>query len=109
MILFILCLTLIFLGILYYLYKNNTKLTQEIELLREVLSVKETTITNLEASRVSVKDVIENFSSHEKVMHLLDKGLGRDAIAKQLDIPLNKVELMIKFDKIKKDKKSVSK
>jgi hypothetical protein len=64
---------------------------------------KDKTIENLQASRVAVKDVIENFSKHADVMALVEEGRSVEEIADTLGIPVNKVELIIKFDKIKKD------
>jgi len=83
---------------------SNSKLKKELKVLKEVLAVKDTTISNLEASRVAVKDVIDNFSLHDEVMELVEAGESRDDISKKLGIPTNKIELIIKFDKIKKEK-----
>ena len=104
----ILVLVFILAVILIYLYNNNRKLVEQIKTLNEVLAIKDTTISNLEASRVSVKDVIENLSSHEEVMQLVDAGESRESISEKLGIPLNKIELIIKFDKIKKEQTSAS-
>lgn len=87
-----------------YLYKTNKKLTHEMNILKEILEVKDTTISNLQVSRVGVKDVLENFSSHEEVMKLIETGESRQSISSTLGIPVNKIELIVKFDKIKKDK-----
>jgi len=89
--------------LVFMLFKNRS-LKTEIKKLREVLEVKDTTISNFEASRVAVKDVIENFSSHEEVMQLVEAGESRESISEKLGIPVNKIELIIKFDKIKKEK-----
>lgn len=89
--------------VLIVLYNNNKKLEKKIVVLEQVLEVKDSTISNLQVSRVAVKDVMENLSAHEDVMKLLDLGESRNNISKQLGIPLNKIELIIKFDKIKKD------
>jgi len=83
---------------------SNSKLKKELKVLKEVLAVKDTTISNFEASRVAVKDVIDNFSLHNEVMELVDAGESRESISKKLGIPTNKIELIIKFDKIKKEK-----
>jgi len=88
------------------LFFSNRKLKQEIKVLHEVLSVKDTTISNLEASRVAVKDVIENISAHDEVMALIDAGESRSEVAEKLGIPLNRIELIIKFDKLKKEKQA---
>ncbi|SFV64092.1 hypothetical protein MNB_SV-10-616 [hydrothermal vent metagenome] len=72
-------------------------------MLQETLEVKDTTIQNLQASRVAVKDVIENLSAHDEVMTLLEEGKSREEISDELGIPISKIELIIKFDRIKKD------
>jgi len=83
---------------------ENKKLKGKIKILKEVLALKNTTISNFEASRVAVKDVIENFSAHEEVMVMVEAGKSRTEISEKMDIPVNKIELIIKFDKIKKEK-----
>ena len=85
------------------LVKNNT-LKKEIKVLQGILDMKDTTISNLEASRVAVKDVLDNFSLTEEVMALVEAGESRESISEKLSIPVNKIELIIKFDKIKKEK-----
>jgi hypothetical protein len=94
---------LLFAGLLFYLYNNNKKLAAENQKLQEILAVKDTTISNLQASRVAVKDVIENFSAHDEVMQLIDTGESRESISEKLGIPTSRIELIIKFDKIKKE------
>jgi len=86
-----------------YLLILNRALRKEKKVLQEILAVKETTIQNLQASRVAVKDVIENISAHDEVMALVQEGKSREEIADELGIPVSKIELIIKFDKIKKD------
>ena len=89
--------------IVVYLIVVNSKLKKEKKVLQEILEVKDTTIQNLQASRVAVKDVIENLSAHDEVMVLLEEGKSREEISDELGIPISKIELIIKFDKIKKD------
>ncbi len=89
--------------VIIYLLVVNSELKKEKKVLQEILEVKDTTIQNLQASRVAVKDVIENLSAHDEVMALVDAGKSRDEISAKLGIPLSKIELIIKFDKIKKD------
>jgi len=84
-------------------YSANRKLKEEKRILQEIVEVKDKTIENLQASRVAVKDVIENFSRHGEVMALVEEGRDIEEIADALGIPTNKVELIIKFDKIKRD------
>jgi len=88
------------------MFFSNRSLKREIKVLKEVLAVKDTTISNLEASRVAVKDVIENISAHDEVMQLVEAGESREAISEKLGIPVSKIELIIKFDKLKKEKQA---
>lgn len=88
-------------GTLFFLQSKNKKLLAENQKLQEIMAVKETTISNLQASRVAVKDVIENFSAHDEVIQLIEEGESRESISKKLGIPVNRIELIIKFDKIK--------
>lgn len=94
---------LVLLLLIIMLFKNR-KLKTELRMLKEVLAIKDTTIANFEASRVAVKDVIENFSAHDEVMSLVEEGKSRAEISETLGIPASKIELIIKFDKIKKEK-----
>ena len=88
--------------ILFILMRKNSKLSIENKKLTEILDVKDVTIANYEASRVAVKDVIENFSSLDDVMRLINQGESKASVSKTLGIPLSKIELIIKFDKLKK-------
>jgi len=88
--------------ILLMLVSKNSKLAKENKKLNEILEVKNTTISNYEASRVAVKDVIENFSSLDDVMELINSGESKASVSEKLGIPVSKIELIIKFDKLKK-------
>ena len=94
---------LVLILLIMMLFKNRT-LKTEIKKFKEILALKDTTIENFEASRVAVKDVMEHISSHDEVMALVDAGESRATISEKLGIPENKIELIIKFDKIKKEK-----
>ena len=88
--------------ILFTLMSKNSKLSTENKKLTEIIEVKDVTIANYEASRVAVSDVIENFSSLDDVMVLINAGESKAEVSEKLNIPLSKIELIIKFDKLKK-------
>jgi hypothetical protein len=92
--------------VLFSLISETKKLRAENQKLNEILAIKDTTIHNLEASRVAVKDVIENLSVSDEVMAGIEAGLSKEEISKDLGIPVSKIELIIKFDKIKKEQNS---
>lgn len=95
-------LVLVLLVIVFVLLSKNAKLSSENKKLDEILTIKDTTIANYEASRVAVKDVIENFSALDAVMELINAGESKMFVSEKLGIPLSKIELIIKFDKLKK-------
>ncbi len=70
--------------ILFVLIAKISKLSSKNKKLNEILEVKNTTIANYEASRVAVKDVIENFSSMDEVMKLINLGKSKASISEQL-------------------------
>ena len=87
--------------ILFILINKNAKLNKENQQLTEILEVKNITIANYEASRVAVKDVMENFSSLDEVMSLINAGESKESVSQKLGIPVSRVELIMKFDKLK--------
>jgi len=100
--LLILGLVVILLVIVFTLLSKNSKLSSENKKLGEILEMKDTTIANYEASRVAVTDVIENFSALDSVMELISAGESKASVSEKLGIPVSKIELIIKFDKLKK-------
>ena len=99
----VLALLVLLVVVLFVLAGKNSKLAKENRVLKEILEVKDATIANLEAQRVSVKDVIDNFASTDDVMARIHEGKSREEVSKELGIPLSKIKLIIKFDKIKKE------
>ena len=93
----LICLALV----LWILMSKNAKLSSENQKLHEILEVKDVTISNYEASRMVVKDVVENFSSFDTVMKMIHEGESKEQISKTLGMPLSKIELILKFDKLK--------
>ena len=89
--------------VLLSLISETKKLRAENQKLGEILEIKDTTIRNLEASRIAVKDVIENLSVSDEVMAAIESGLSKEEVSKDLGIPVSKIELIIKFDKIKRE------
>lgn len=84
------------------LWRQTVSLKRETKKLGEILAIKDTTISNYEASRVAVNDVIENFYLVDGVMDLIAQGKSRVEVAEALAISLSRVELIIKLAKLKK-------
>lgn len=93
-------------GVLVYLSRQNMKLEKEIKTLQEVIAVKDTTIENFKASRVTVQEVLENINHIDEVMQHIKAGETRQETAEKLGMPLNRVETIVKLYKIKHENTS---
>jgi len=100
-ILSIFCILLLILAI--FLLYSNKKLTDNIKVLKKTLALKDTTIENFEASRLLVKDVMESFPYYDKVVTLLKEGNDRKAIAKKLNIDMDKITIIVKMNILEKE------
>lgn len=98
----VLALIVLLIVLLFGQMTKNSKLSKENKKLNERLEAKNITIENDVVSHVGVKDTIENFSSSNEVMDLIHAGESKTAVSEKLGIPMSKIELMIKFDKLKK-------
>ena len=67
------------------------------QILEEKLQTKEETIFDLQ-----VPHEVTLLSSSDTVMQLINDGESKAVISKKLGMPINKIELIVKFDKIKK-------
>jgi len=92
--------------IIIILIYNNQKLKSQNRKINEILAIKDTTISNYEASRVAVKDVIENFFAIDRVVTLINQGKSREDIANELNISIDRVEIIIKLSRLRENYKS---
>jgi len=89
------------------MFKTQKKLEAEIKSLKKELENKEETemyLRNTSAAAEEEEAEHEHFTLHEEVMHLLNLGTDKTEISEKLNVPQNKIDLIIKFDKIKKEK-----
>ncbi len=92
---------LLIIAILIY---KNSKLKSDNKEIHKILALKDQTISNYEASRVAVQDVLQNISLIDKVIPLIKKGNSREEIAKRLNIDIKQVETIVKLDRLKRVK-----
>jgi len=92
---------IVLLILLVWFALTNKRIKQENKFLKHILQTKDMTISNLEASRVSVKEVVENFVIADKVVSALKTGKSREEVAKLFAIPVERIETIVKLDKIK--------
>ena len=82
------------------LYTNRNLRSDKRELYA-IISLKNQTISNYEASRVAVEDILKNISLIDKVTPLLKSGKSRAEIAKQLNIDIERVEIVEKLESLR--------
>jgi len=92
--------------IIIILIYNNRKLKSQNKKINEILAIKDTTISNYASSRVAVKDVIENFFAIDRVVTLIAQGKSREDIANELNISIERVEIIIKLSRLRDNYKS---
>lgn len=88
--------------ILFLLLHKNTILSKDNQTLKDIVIMKDSTIANYKASRVAVSDVMESYDALDEVMTRIKEGESKASISKSLNIPLAKIDLIIKFDALKK-------
>ena len=87
------------------LFKNRS-LKTEVHKLKEILEAKDSTVEKVEAAPAEVKGEMNHVSSGNDVMDLVEAGESLESISEILAMPVNKIELIIKFDKIKKEQQN---
>jgi DNA-directed RNA polymerase specialized sigma24 family protein len=86
----------VLLAIVYGKYKGALS---EKEVLEEIVRVKDKTIENYKKVRGNIVE-----SEDETVMKYADEGMEVDEIARKLDMPTSKVEMILRFAQIKAKK-----
>jgi len=92
--------------ILIVLMVKNRSLKKEISHLKASLEEQESVPLDIVLPVIEeIEDLEESaVTSNDEVIHLLNLGKSREEISERLEIPVNKIDLIIKFDKIKKEK-----
>jgi len=91
-------LLLLLAGVLLFGLFTYKKAVKKVAYLEEILAIKEQTISNLEASRVSVKSLIQALPYREAVLKELQAHLSREEIAKRLGVEVSVVENVLKIE-----------
>ncbi|MEA3419908.1 MAG: sigma-70 family RNA polymerase sigma factor [Campylobacterota bacterium] len=89
--------------VIFYLLKQQRELKKEIALLQEITEVREKTIENLQIREKDTEPIVDLLTTHDKVIEMFESGESIESISEQLKIPQSKVEMTLKFEKMKKD------
>jgi len=101
--LFIICILILFVWGIFQRQKIKALKTENIKL-KQIIEFNNKSIENYKASRVAVRDVLDNLAISQKVMALLSEGIEKNEVIKRLNIPAKKFEFILKLDKLQKEK-----
>jgi len=93
----------ILLVLLIICYNTNSKLKKENRPDSGIFECADEAVESPQIVQTEARDTMENISQHADVISLVEEGKSIEEIAEILNFPINKVKLIIKFDKIKKD------
>jgi DNA-binding NarL/FixJ family response regulator len=95
--------TVIALGAIAILYfiKRQRELKKEIELAKEINQAKQKTIETLHQNNEYKPAPANQLYTHDQVISMSKNGKDPKSIADELHIPQNKVEMTLRFDKMK--------
>jgi len=57
----------------------------------------------LDEERQESEEPVDKLAAHDVILEMFEAGTDAEVIAEQLEIPLSKVELTLKFEKMKRD------
>ncbi len=77
------------------------KLKRSVLLLKEILELKDATISNLQAQKIEAKKIITYGELASKAQQLHEQGLSKSDISKRLKIDINGVETALKIAELR--------
>ena len=89
-------------AIVYLLWRHHG-LKKEITLLQKITEAREKTIENLQAREKDMEPIVDLLATHDRVVEMFESGESIESISEQLKIPQSKVEMTLKFEKMKQD------
>lgn len=86
-----------------YLLRESRRLKKELSSLQEICKARQNTIEHLQKQDHDSSLPVDVLSTHDRVVEMFESGETIEAISEQLKIPQSKVEMTLKFEKMKKD------
>ena len=89
-------------------WRKNRRLKKEIEELQQKYEERQALIDELqregqETEGQETEASIDRFATHDKIIEMSDLGADAEMISERLGVPRRKVEMTLKFEKMKKD------
>jgi len=88
--------------LILYLLRKKYRLRKEYNHLYKKYKATQKTFVELQEHEQDAKDSIDKLATHDMVVEMFESGVDIEAISEQLEIPRSKVEMTLKFEKMKK-------
>jgi len=89
-------------ALVLYLLRGRYQRKKKYNRLYEKYKAGQKTIVELQEQEQDTEEQIDKLATHDIVVELFESGADVEEISKQLEIPQSKVEMTLKFEKMKK-------
>ncbi|MEA3455429.1 MAG: hypothetical protein U9R26_02870 [Campylobacterota bacterium] len=86
--------------VILYLLQGKYRLKKELRHLHKKHKAGQKTIVELQEQEI--EEPIDKLATHDKIVEMFESGVDAEVISEQLEIPQNKVEMTLRFEKMKK-------
>jgi len=86
--------------VILYLLRGKYRLKKELRYLHKKQKAGQKTIVDLQEQKI--EEPIDKLATHDKIVEMFESGVDAEVISEQLEIPQNKVEMTLRFEKMKK-------
>ena len=89
-------------ALVLYLLRGRYQLKKKYNHLHKKYKTGQKTIVELQEQEQDAEEPIDKLATHDIVVEMFESGADVEEISKQLEIPQSKVEMTLKFEKMKK-------
>jgi len=90
-------------AVIAFLWRERLNLKKELGHLNHKYNHMKITMARNQVHSYESKEQIDAFGTYDRVVQMHRSGESAEVISERLKIPLNKVEMTLKFEKMKKD------
>ena len=86
--------------VILYLLRGKYRLKKELHRLHKKYKSGQKTIVKLQEQ--DTEELIDKLATHDRIVEMFESGVDVEAISEQLETPQSKVEMTLRFEKMKK-------
>ncbi len=88
--------------VILYLLRGKHRLKKELHHLHKKYKSGQKTIVELQEQEQDAEEPVDKLATHDRIVEMFESGVDVEAISEQLEIPQSKVEMTLRFEKMKK-------